>query len=92
MSLHRITIYGKPDCHLCDAAAEVVQKVVGNNIAVIIEKVDITDDAELLEKYQNDIPVIAIDGKDTFRHRVDPQELARTFYDTLGENLVGFSG
>ena len=92
MSVHRITIYGKPDCHLCDVAADVCQKVVGQNIAVIIEKVDITDDAALLEKYKNDIPVIAIDGSDRFRGRVDPQELAAIFYGELGEQLVGFSG
>jgi hypothetical protein len=90
MSLRKITIYGKPDCHLCNVAAEVVQKVVGSNIAVLIEKVDITDDIALLEKYKNDIPVIAVDGVDTFKHHVDPQQLARMFYGELGEKLVGF--
>ena len=46
MSIHKITIYSKPDCKLCDIAADVVQKVVGQNIAVLIEKVDITADPE----------------------------------------------
>lgn len=90
MGLRKITIYGKPDCHLCDVAADVVQKVVGNNIAVLIEKVDITEDIGLLEKYKNDIPVVAVDGVEAFKHHVDPQKLARMFYDQLGEKLVGF--
>lgn len=90
MALRRITIYGKPDCHLCDVAADVVQKVVGSNIAVIIEKVDITDDVALLEKYKNDIPVIAVDGVVKFKHDVDPQKLAEMFNDQLGERLIGF--
>ena len=92
MSLHRVTIYGKPNCHLCDVAFAVVQEVIGSNISVIIEKIDITEDPALLEKYKDDIPVVAIDGQDLFRHQVDPQELAQHFYDVLGENLIGFGG
>ena len=90
MALHKITILGKPDCHLCDVAAEVAQKVVGSNLAVIIEKVDITEDPDLLEKYKNDIPVILVDGVEKFRRGVDPAKLAQLFYDELPEKLVGF--
>ena len=90
MALRKITIYGKPNCHLCDVALDVVQKVVGNNVAVLIEKVDITDDVALLEKYKNDIPVIAIDGVDTFKHHVDPQKLADLFNNQFSERLIGF--
>lgn len=90
MVLHKVTIYGKPGCHLCQAAADVVQKVVGTNLAILIEKVDITQDAELLEKYRNDVPVIEVDGREAFRHEVDPDKLAQLFYNELPEKLVGF--
>jgi glutaredoxin len=92
MALHKVTIYGKPDCKLCDAAEETVRKVVANNVTILIEKIDITQDTALLEKYRNDIPVIAVDGVEHFRHTVDPDKLAQLFYSELGGNLVGFGG
>ncbi len=87
--MHKITIMSKPGCHLCEAALNTVQKVVGAHIACLIEDVDITQDAELLEKYHKDIPVVLVDGVERFRHVVDPDKLAKLFYDELGEGLLG---
>ena len=39
-----------------------------------LEEINIESDPELLRKYQYDIPVIAIDGVESFIHRVDPRE------------------
>jgi len=87
--MHKITVMSKPGCHLCEAAIETVQKVVGSHIPVLIEEVDITQDQELLEKYRDDIPVILVDGVERFRHTVDPDKLAQFFYDDLGQKLIG---
>jgi len=87
--MHKITVMSKPGCHLCEAAVEVAQQVVGAHIPVLIEEVDITQDVELLEKYRDDIPVVLVDGVERFRHTMDPGALARLFYDELGEQLVG---
>ncbi len=88
--MHRITVMSKPDCHLCEEALAVIQRVVGSHVAVLIEEVDITQDLELLEKYHDDIPVVLIDGVERFRHHVDPDKLARMFYDETGQRLLGF--
>jgi hypothetical protein len=80
----------KPGCHPCEEAVEIVQKVVGNHVAALIEEVDITQDQELLEKYREAIPVVLIDGVEHFRLRVDPDKLARLFYDDLSQKLLGF--
>ncbi len=42
-----------------------------------LEVVNIESDNELLRKYKYDIPVIAIDGVETFFHRVNPQDFIR---------------
>ncbi len=87
--MHKITVLSKPGCHLCEVAMETVQKVVGSHVAVLIEEVDITQDQDLLEKYREAIPVILVDGVEKFRYRVDPDELARLFYDSLSQRIVG---
>jgi hypothetical protein len=39
-----------------------------------LEEVNIESDEELLRKYKYDIPVVAINGVESFIHRVDPKE------------------
>jgi len=89
--VHKITVMSKPGCHLCHVALDTVQKVIGRNVAVLIEEVDITQDLDLLEKYRNDIPVVLVDGVERFRHTVDPDKLAQLFMDEPGESLLGIS-
>lgn len=42
-----------------------------------LEEVNIESDEELLRKYKYDIPVIAIDGVETFIHRVAARDFIR---------------
>ena len=88
--MHRITVMSKPGCHLCEVALQTVQRVVGSHVPALIEEVDITQDLELLEKYRDDIPVVIIDGVERFRSHVDPDKLARLFYDDIQQKLLGF--
>lgn len=69
---------------------DVVQRVVGSHVAVLIEEVDITQDLDLLEKYREDIPVVLVDGVEHFRHHVDPDKLAQLFYGDIQQKLLGF--
>jgi len=87
--MRRVTIMSKPGCHNCEAAVKVVQLVVGQQAAVLIEEIDITSDQGLHEKYQHDIPVVLVDGVVRFKHKVDPEALAELFADEPGINLTG---
>lgn len=69
----QVVIYSKHGCHLCDEAKASIRAARCDDRFTLIE-VDIEKDPELMAKYRYDIPVIAIDGVDTFMHRVDPQE------------------
>ena len=76
MSKPHVIIYSRPGCHLCDEAKAAITSA-GCSDRFTLEEINIESDKELLTKYQYDIPVIAIDGAETFIHRVDPKEFIR---------------
>jgi glutaredoxin len=70
----RITLIGKPGCHLCDDARAVVARVAGD-LEVGWTELDITQDRELAEKYWEQIPVTLVDGRRHDYWRVDEGRL-----------------
>jgi glutaredoxin len=70
----RLTLYTKPDCPLCDAAAEALARVRGR-APFDLEVVDIGPDPELRARYGERIPVVLVDGELTFEYEVDEQAL-----------------
>jgi glutaredoxin len=69
-----LTLYGKPDCHLCDEARKVLERARERRSFELVER-DITQDDELLRAYFERIPVVSIDGEDVFELIVDEHEL-----------------
>ncbi len=84
MSKPHVIIYSRPGCHLCDEAKVAIMNA-GCSDQFTLEEVNIESDEELLRKYKYDIPVIAIDGAETFIHRVDAKE-----FKTQIKRLSGF--
>ena len=70
----RITLLGKPGCHLCDDARVVIQKVAAD-LGVGWQEVDILSDPELQEKWWDQIPVTLVDGVQHDYWRVDERRL-----------------
>lgn len=70
----RVTLYGKPGCHLCEEAKEVVDAVRAEH-PFELEEVDITRDPELEIRYRERIPVVAIDGQEALELVVERSEL-----------------
>ena len=71
----RLTIYSKPGCHLCDEMKAVVKRVIAATPAASLEEVDISTDANLLERYGLDIPVLEIEGKKIAKYRISEDAL-----------------
>lgn len=71
-----VTLVRKPGCHLCDDAQVVVEKVCGE-LGVVWEAKDISVDAELYEKYWEQIPVVLVDGAQHTFWRVDEKRLRK---------------
>jgi hypothetical protein len=57
----RITLLGKPGCHLCDDARAVIERVAAD-LGVGWEERDITASAEDMREYWDKIPVTLVDG------------------------------
>ena len=66
----RITLYGRPGCHLCDDARAVLERV-----GEPFDEVDIESDDALLKRYLERIPVVAIDGQELYDFFVDEPDL-----------------
>jgi glutaredoxin len=70
----RVTLLGKPGCHLCDEARAVIAAVTAE-LGVDYEELDITTDAELYTRWWEQIPVTLVDGVQHDFWRVDPDRL-----------------
>jgi Glutaredoxin-like domain (DUF836) len=69
-----ITLLSKPGCHLCDDAREVIVRVAAE-VGEPWEERDITQSAEDLREYGDQIPVTFVDGVQHDFWRVDEQRL-----------------
>ena len=60
-----VTLYGKPDCHLCEDARAVVERVRAAH-PFELREVDVSLDPVLHREYGERIPVLALDGEELF--------------------------
>lgn len=76
-----LTLIAKPGCHLCDTARDVVAGVVeelsGETSApqITVEERSILDDADLHDRYAEEVPVLLLNGRVHNIWRVDPARL-----------------
>jgi hypothetical protein len=72
-----ITLIGKPDCHLCDVARDIVELVVADypDDAVEVQEQSILDDPALYALWWEKIPVVLIDGDFHAHWRVSADRL-----------------
>jgi glutaredoxin len=66
----RLVLYGRAGCHLCDDAREVLLRV-----GEPFDERDIEADDDLLKRYLERIPVVSVDGVETFDLFVDEDAL-----------------
>ena len=69
-----VTLYTKPGCHLCEAVEQVIMQVARRR-PITLRKVNILHDADALEKYRHDIPVVFLGDREIARHRLTTLEL-----------------
>ncbi|HZB06836.1 MAG TPA: glutaredoxin family protein [Thermoleophilaceae bacterium] len=65
-----VTLFGKPGCHLCDEARDLVRRVCDGR-AVELREIDITLDPTLNREYGERIPVLVLNGEELFEYFVD---------------------
>ena len=82
--MRTITVYSKPNCHLCDRAKKVLTRCqLQGEFALKI--VDISGSSELEARYGNDIPVVLLDGVEIARHFVRERKVLELLNKTRGK-------
>lgn len=75
-----VTLYGKPECHLCDEAEDRLARLA-RQVGLTYRKVDIQSSPDLFEQYRYRIPVIAVSGGATLDWPVTSEQLWKAVLD-----------
>ncbi|KAB1862324.1 glutaredoxin family protein [Microbacterium algeriense] len=83
-----LTLIGKPDCHLCDVASEIIDAVVAELPDAAAERIEIVessiqDDPALYELWWEKIPVVLIDGELHAHWRLSPDRLRHALEEAI---------
>ena len=69
-----VVLYTKAGCCLCNDAKEAL-RIARAQVEFALREVDIESDPALYAAHKNDIPVIEIDGRRAFKHRLTAEQL-----------------
>ena len=72
----KVTLYTRAGCCLCDDAKRVLLEA-RPRAAFDYEEIDIDSDAALVSRYNDEVPVIAINGAKAFKYRLDMHEFLK---------------
>ncbi len=78
-----VVLITKADCHLCAAARAAVGRVT-QSLGIGWREQPVDDDAELRERFAEEIPVVLVDGVQRDFWKIDEARLERTLRRVLG--------
>jgi len=76
-----ITLIGRDECPLCDAAREAINDVIAGHSNVEFEEVSLEDNPLWQELYGELIPVVLINGEEHAHWKVEPDTLRQAIND-----------
>ena len=71
----QLKFYTKSDCPLCDEAKRELDKIKTKLPFISVEEIDITKNLGLFSKYKLLIPILEINGKQLFKHRLNSKKV-----------------
>lgn len=71
-----VVLVTKPQCHLCEDARAVVERVTAS-LGLRWREQSVTDAPELLERFAEELPVLMIDGVQRDFWTIDEERLRR---------------
>ncbi|MGB7168889.1 MAG: glutaredoxin family protein [Acidobacteriaceae bacterium] len=74
--MHEVIVYSRAGCHLCDVVKETLSQLQ-STADFRWRDVDIDTDPELRRLYNDEIPVVFIDGRKAFKYHMDPRQFLR---------------
>lgn len=89
-----LTVIGKPDCHLCDVAREIIDSVVTGlpdavSAGIDVQEASILEDSALYDRWWEKIPVVLIDGRLHAHWRVSPDRLREALEVAVAQAVKG---
>lgn len=74
--LRNVVVYSRKGCHLCELVKESLNKLSRRG-GFIWQEVDVDSDPELRRQYNDQVPVVFIDGHKAFKYHMNEQEFLR---------------
>jgi glutaredoxin len=74
--MHDVVVYSRSGCHLCDVVKETLAQLAGK-ADFQWREIDIDADPELRRKYNDEVPVVFIDGRKSFKYRMEARQFLR---------------
>jgi glutaredoxin len=76
MEHREVIVYSRKGCHLCEIVKESLVKLHKRG-GFQWREVDVDSDAELRRQYNDQVPVVFINGRKAFKYRMDEREFLR---------------
>jgi glutaredoxin len=76
MQEREVVVYSRPGCHLCDVVKETLRRLEERG-GFRWRDVDIDQDPELRRLYGDQIPVVFVDGRKSFKYRMTEKAFLR---------------
>jgi glutaredoxin len=73
---HEVIVYSRAGCHLCDVVKQQLEQWRAQ-ADFTWREVDIDADPELLRLYNEDVPVVFIDGRKAFKYHLNERDFLR---------------
>ncbi|HET9405882.1 MAG TPA: glutaredoxin family protein [Candidatus Sulfotelmatobacter sp.] len=74
--LATVVVYSRKGCHLCEVVKESLDKLSRRG-GFIWEEIDVDSDHDLRRQYNDEVPVVFINGRKAFKYHMDEQEFLR---------------
>ena len=71
-----VLLYTRAGCHLCDEAKQLLRELQ-KKAPFRFQEVDIDQDPELRQRYNEQVPVVFIHGRKAFKYRIDPAQFLK---------------
>jgi hypothetical protein len=76
----RVLLVGKPNCHLCDVAKQVVETVCAE-FGIDPDEINIHEDPFSAAEYADRIPVVLVAGEEISHFRISAEQLRKALAD-----------
>lgn len=75
---HEVVVYSRKGCHLCDQVKSTLSRLESRGgLSFTWHEVDIDSDPDLQRQFNEEVPVVFIDGKKAFKYSMPERDFLR---------------